>query len=122
VEAVDEIVIALMSGPQDGAVLSFETLLDSDEPTEITIGRREGCDICLSYDSQVSREHAMLIYDGERFWLEDMKSTNGTFVGEEKITDRTEVFPGQLFRVGRTWLRVEPVINFTSSDMSDLPF
>jgi len=51
-----------------------------------------------------------------------MKSTNGTFVGEEKITDRTEVFPGQLFRVGRTWLRVEPVINFTSSDMSDLPF
>ncbi|NLF74714.1 MAG: FHA domain-containing protein [Chloroflexi bacterium] len=119
---MDEIVIALMSGPQDGAVLSFETLLDSDEPTEITIGRREGCDIRLSYDSQVSREHAMLIYDGERFWLEDMKSTNGTFVGEEKITDRTEVFPGQLFRVGRTWLRVEPVINFTSSDMSDLPF
>ncbi len=119
---MDEIVIALMSGPQDGAVLTFETLLNSGEPTEITIGRREGCDISLSYDSQVSREHAMLIYDGEQFWLEDTKSTNGTFIGEEKITERTEVFPGQLFRVGRTWLRIEPMITFTSSDMDDLPF
>ena len=119
---MDQIEIALMSGPQDGAVLTFETLLDSGEPTEITIGRREGCDISLSYDSQVSREHAMLIYDGEQFWLEDTKSTNGTFIGEEKITERTEVFPGQLFRVGRTWLRIEPMITFTSSDMDDLPF
>lgn len=119
---MDEIMIALMSGPQDGAVLTFETLLDSSEPIEITIGRREGCDVCLSYDSQVSREHAVLIFDGERFWLEDTKSTNGTFIGEEKITERTELFPGQLFRVGRTWLRIEPPANFTSSDFDDLPF
>ncbi|NLF75103.1 MAG: FHA domain-containing protein [Chloroflexi bacterium] len=118
---MDEIIISLMSGPQDGAVLSFETLLDSGEPTEITIGRREGCDVCLSYDSQVSREHAILTYDGQRFWLEDTGSTNGTIIGDEKITGQVEIQPGQFFRVGRTWLRLETVANFSASD-DDLPF
>jgi len=116
-----EIVIALMSGPQDGSVLTFETFLDSGQPTEITFGRREDCDVCLSYDSQVSREHAILSYDGERFWLEDTNSTNGTFVGEEKITGRVELEPGQMFRIGRTWLRIEPVSPFLLDD-DDLPF
>ncbi|HVO68413.1 MAG TPA: FHA domain-containing protein [Aggregatilineaceae bacterium] len=118
---MDEIVIALMSGPKDGTVLAFETLLDSEKPTEISIGRREGCDVCLNYDSQVSREHALVTFDGEQFWLEDTGSTNGTFIDEEKITGRVAIEPGQLFRVGRTWLRVDPMTQFnTTSD--DLPF
>jgi pSer/pThr/pTyr-binding forkhead associated (FHA) protein len=119
---VDEIAVALMSGPQDGAVLTFETALDSGQPTELTIGRREGCDVCLSYDSQVSREHAVLIYDGDHFWLEDTSSTNGTYLGDDKISGRVEVQPGDLFRVGRTWMRVEPQINFSTTDTGDLPF
>lgn len=118
---MDEIAIALMSGPQDGAVLSFETRIESDE-TEITIGRREGCDVCLNYDSQVSREHARVLYDGEQFWLEDTNSTNGTFLGDDKINGRISVQPGDLFRVGRTWLRIETLPNFTTSDDNDLPF
>jgi len=91
---VDQIEVALMSGPQDGAVLTFERLLDSDEPTVISIGRREGSDVCLNYDSQVSREHAALICDRETFWLEDKQSTNGTYVGDEKITGRVQIEPG----------------------------
>lgn len=118
---VTEILIALMSGPQDGALLTFETFLDSGKPAEITFGRREDCDVCLNYDSQVSREHAVLTYDGETFWLEDLHSTNGTFVGEEKIAGRMEVAPGQLFRVGRTWLRIEPLPTVLGSD-DNLPF
>ncbi len=120
---MDEIAIGLMSGPQDGAVLNFETLLQGDADTAITIGRREGCDVCLNYDSQVSREHAIISYDGAHFWLEDTGSTNGTFVGEDKINGRVEVQPGDLFRVGRTWLRIEPSVSFPSSNIDDdLPF
>ena len=119
---MDEIAIALMSGPKDGDVLTFETLLDADEPVELTIGRREGCDICLNYDSQVSREHAVLIYDGDKFWLEDSRSTNGTFVEDDRVEGRVEVQPGQLFRVGRTWLRIEPGAPLVSPDDDDLPF
>lgn len=121
---MEEIIIAVMSGPQDGAVLPFETVLDPGDPTEITIGRREGCDVCLSYDSQVSREHAVLAYDGDHFWLEDTRSTNGTYVRGEKINGRVEVMPGELFRIGRTWLRVEPVASFMPPSLGDddLPF
>lgn len=116
---VEEISIAIMSGPQDGDVLTFEHMIDSDDPVQLTIGRREGCDVCLSYDSQVSREHAVLVYDGQ-FWLEDRNSTNGTYVGDDQISERARVTPGQLFRVGRTWLRIEPVTSYNVAD--DLPF
>ena len=119
---MDQIEVALMSGRQDGAVLTFERLLDSDEPTVISIGRREGSDVCLNYDSQVSREHAALICDRETFWLEDKQSTNGTYVGDEKITGRVQIEPGQLFRIGRTWLRIEPATSFVPLDADDLPF
>jgi pSer/pThr/pTyr-binding forkhead associated (FHA) protein len=118
---MDEIAITLMSGPKDGSILTFETLLDSGKPTEISIGRREGCDVCLNYDSQVSRDHALVVFDGEQFWLEDTGSLNGTYIDEEKITGRVAIEPGQLFRVGRTWLRVEPIAQFSSTS-DDLPF
>lgn len=110
-----------MSGPRDGDVLTFHALLDSGRPAEVTIGRRETCDVCLSYDSQVSRDHAIVVYDGLSFWIEDRGSTNGTFVEDQKIAGRTLIEPGQLFRVGRTWLRVEPVAQFSTTS-GDLPF
>ena len=115
-----------MSGPKDGDIITISTLLDSGDPVEMTIGRREGCDVCLSYDSQVSREHARLTYDGDTFWLEDLGSTNGSYVEDIQIKERTEVEAGQLFRIGRTWLRVEPVARFTPfqdfNGDGDLPF
>ena len=123
---MDEIVVALMSGPKDGDLLTFDALMiGPQQPIELSIGRREGCDICLNYDSQVSREHAVVIFDGERFWLEDTTSTNGTFVDDERIEGRVEIRPGQMFRVGRTWLRVEPSLRLTPPDLDlddDLPF
>ncbi len=123
---MDEIVVALMSGPKDGDMLTFDTLMiGPQQPIELTIGRREGCDICLNYDSQVSREHAVVIFDGEHFWLEDTTSTNGTFVDDQRIDGRVEIQPGQMFRVGRTWLRVEPSLHLTPPDLDlddDLPF
>ena len=98
------IAIGVMSGPRDGDVLHLEAVPGA----ALTVGRREDSDICLNYDNQVSREHASLVYDGQRFWLEDLRSTNGTFLGDTRITGRVELHPGQLFRVGRTWLRLEP--------------
>jgi pSer/pThr/pTyr-binding forkhead associated (FHA) protein len=118
---MDEIVVGLMSGPKDGDVLTFETLIGASTPLELTIGRREGCDVCLNYDSQVSREHALVIYDGEKFWLEDTGSTNGTFVDDERVEGRVEIRPGQMFRVGRTWLRIEPSLHLTPPDVGELP-
>ena len=115
--------ITFMSGPFDGRIARF----DEPEPGEeyiITIGRREGCDIHLPFDNQVSRLHARLgctaipvtATDSVAeplllaFWLEDADSRNGTFVEREKepIKGRIHLRPGTLFRIGRTWLRLQP--------------
>jgi pSer/pThr/pTyr-binding forkhead associated (FHA) protein len=119
----NEVSITYMSGPLDGKTLHFEQP-DPGEELVITIGRREGCDIQLPFDSQASRLHARLVISAEMvtasesvpdpfvlsFWLDDMQSRNGTFLEREPIRGRVSVRPGMLFRIGRTWLRVDEPI------------
>lgn len=102
-----DISITLMSGPRDGDTLHFA--LNGRDQLVITVGRREGSDILLTYDSQVSRAHARLIYDTRdmEFFLEDLGSRNGTFFVNDRVTQRESIHPGELFRVGRTWLRLD---------------
>jgi pSer/pThr/pTyr-binding forkhead associated (FHA) protein len=111
-----------MSGPLDGKTMRFEQPEIGDEMV-LTIGRRDGCDIRLPFDNQVSRLHARLgcastlVTASESvtepyfltFWLEDMGSRNGTFIEKEKpaIRGRVSLRPGTLFRIGRTWLRLD---------------
>jgi pSer/pThr/pTyr-binding forkhead associated (FHA) protein len=71
------------------------------------LGRRENCDISLSFDSQVSRLHAELVFQDDQFWLEDLDSRNGTYVDNERVDSRVGIDPGTIFRVGRTWLRLD---------------
>lgn len=109
---LEQITITFMSGPKDGDSLTFAVPERIQEvPMVLTIGRREGSDICLSYDSQVSRLHAHLGFDGARFWLEDTDSRNGTFLDGERLpkNQRASLHPGTIFRVGRTWLRLDPL-------------
>ena len=120
------ITITLMSGPQDGLKLSFPAP-PLGQKMALIIGRSDSCDIVLSYDSQVSRRHARLtcasnddtITEGlnERFGLtftlEDLGSRNGSYLDEQhsrrlETEDPVELAPNQLFRVGRTWLRIDP--------------
>lgn len=101
--------ITMMSGPRDGEITHFDLAADEHEK-EITFGRRENCDISLSYDSQVSRLHARILFDGESFWLEDLGSRNGTFIGEKPVEEKVEILPGTLFKLGRTWMQLDPLL------------
>lgn len=117
------VTITLMSGPQDGLQLSFDISADGGERLWL-IGRGEDCDIVLSHDTQVSRAHARLycVVDDDtmaegidentvfrrHFRLEDVGSRNGTYVDDRRLrSEALDLLPGQLFRVGRTWLRVD---------------
>ncbi|WP_160677689.1 FHA domain-containing protein [Clostridium sp. C8-1-8] len=71
----------------------------------ITIGRREDNSIVLN-DQFVSGHHAKLYLRNDDFILEDLNSTNGTFVNDDKITGRVKLkvedeikFGGTIFRV-----------------------
>jgi hypothetical protein len=48
------------------------------------------------------------------FWLEDGGSRNGTFIEKDKdpIKGRSNLRPGSLFRIGRTWLRLDIPFSF----------
>lgn len=116
--------VTFMSGPRDGETRYFETS-DGGNDRVIIIGRREGCDILLDYDGQVSRLHVHLVYDSnaDRFYLVDQSSRNKTWVGQEalKPEERHEIMAGTLFRVGRTWLRVDPPED-QKTEEDELPF
>ena len=70
-----------------------------------TIGR-EGADITLD-DDQVSRSHARVSVAGATITIEDLGSTNGTFVNGEKIDGATTLVPGDTVRIGATTFALE---------------
>lgn len=106
----------VMSGVDDGSLLKCSTANNdgqrSGDGWVVTLGRHDSNDICLNNDTFVSRQHAKIHWKDGEWWLEDCNSTNGTFVemsAEDHMLEgmmRLEV--GQLFRIGRTWLRIEP--------------
>ena len=68
-----------------------------------TIGR-EGCDITIA-DPELSRSHARILREGETVVIEDLGSTNGTFVNGERISGRRALAGGDEVRFGEVvWL------------------
>lgn len=72
------------------------------EKARVTIGRSEA-DIALD-DPEASREHAALEIRGNTVLLEDLRSTNGTFVNGERIAAPAELQNQEEFVVGTTTL------------------
>jgi pSer/pThr/pTyr-binding forkhead associated (FHA) protein len=70
------------------------------------IGRSmEHCEIALN-DSFLSGQHARLELQGEEWVLEDLHSTNGTFVNEIEVRDPTIIEDGDVIRVGRVEMKL----------------
>ena len=72
----------------------------------IQVGRAEACQIKCS-DTFVSAFHARLFRRDRSWFLEDIGSTNGTFLNEERVTSPVEVWAGDRVVVGRTTLELK---------------
>src|ERR1700730_673207 len=55
---------------------------------KIALGRNQDCPVVLNVPA-VSREHAVIRRIQDKFYIEDMKSRNGTFVNNKEVTTRT---------------------------------
>jgi diguanylate cyclase (GGDEF)-like protein len=66
---------------------------------EILVGRAQECGIVL-VDGSVSREHAKIYSSGEVFEVEDNHSSNGTYVQNQRISNRTPLTDGAILRFG----------------------
>ena len=73
-----------------------------------TVGRGPENDLALHLDSRVSVRHARIVQEGQHYWLEDLASSNGTFIGDQRITERTLIGPGASFVVGDTAIEFLP--------------
>jgi pSer/pThr/pTyr-binding forkhead associated (FHA) protein len=60
-------------------------------------------------DGQVSRRHARVTPDDARAWVEDLGSSNGTFVNDQPIHIPREIVPGDRVRMGLTVLELRTV-------------
>jgi len=93
---IDVPILALMSGKQ--TVQSFEIFRIS----ELLLGRSNRCDVVIN-DTSVSSEHAKITKSGDDYFLEDLKSTNGTFLNEKQVsTQKVKLHLGDSVRIGQT--------------------
>jgi predicted Zn finger-like uncharacterized protein len=87
--------LAVINGPDAGSVYRIEK-------PRVIIGRT-GSDLALN-DSEISRNHAAVEIRDTQFFVEDLKSTNGTLVEGQKIAAPTELQNHSEFQVGGSTL------------------
>ena len=69
--------------------------------TEIHIGRDTGCDLSMM-DETMSAHHARIIHHHGQWWLEDLNSTNGTFLNNTRLNTPAVIITGDEFKCGNT--------------------
>ena len=86
--------VAVLSGPQASTVITIEKPL-------VIVGREDG-DL-VTRDPEVSRRHASLeVRRDGTVWLEDLGSTNGTFVNGQRIEGMVQVSNREEFTCGNS--------------------
>jgi hypothetical protein len=73
---------------------------------EVTVGRAGGCAVLLDDDSFVSQLHARIFRRDGDLHIEDLGSTNGTYLNQRKVGTAMVVRPGDQVQVGRTTLEL----------------
>jgi pSer/pThr/pTyr-binding forkhead associated (FHA) protein len=91
---------------EDSEVLAPETRFEIRDGAT-SIGRSSASDIVLKSDDYASGSHAQLTRHGGLLYVEDLGSTNGTFVNGRKTVGATPLRHGDSVRVGSTTFRYE---------------
>jgi hypothetical protein len=88
-----------------GPGLETGTVLELSAPTVVGRGPESG--ISVDGDEFASAQHARIDTGRDGVWVEDLGSTNGTFVNGARVTERRLLHTGDVIRVGQTELRLE---------------
>ena len=85
-----------------GALTGTRISLDS---RPILIGRADDSTLVLD-DDYASTRHARIAQQGDDWYVEDLGSTNGTYLGNQRVTAPVAVVAGNQVRVGKTLLEM----------------
>ena len=91
---------SLMVTEADGAARTYPM---AQEP--LSIGRADTCQVVLG-DTYASQVHARVYPKDGAWFVEDLGSTNGTYLNRTKVTAPSELGPGDEIRIGKTSLEV----------------
>lgn|SRR5690625_198154 len=90
--------ITVTGGPLKGTEIPLGT-------TTVLVGRISNATLRLD-DDYTSTRHARIFPKGGQWWVEDLGSTNGTYVQNEKISQPVRLDPGVQVRIGRSTLEL----------------
>jgi pSer/pThr/pTyr-binding forkhead associated (FHA) protein len=101
----------LLAARQPPPVTIIEKLEDGEKSQSyikpvIILGREMGCDFPLD-DQTVSSQHARLAYRKQQWWLEDLASTNGTYLNGDAVIRPVVITHGDELRLGHIGVRIE---------------
>lgn len=74
---------------------------------QVVVGRGPGCSIPID-DTYASQQHARIFREGEGYFIEDLGSTNGTYVNGRKIAYPLSLRPGDRIKIGKTVFEFRP--------------
>ena len=94
------LVVAQSPALEEGEVFALDS-------SALTIGRGANNDIPITGDEYASTRHARFEPRRDGVYLEDVGSTNGTFVNGIRLTRERRLAPGDVVRIGETELRFE---------------
>jgi hypothetical protein len=93
-----DLILEIVEGPDAGRQVPLESVID--------IGREPNLPLHLDQDTQASRRHARVTAQSGQAVVEDLGSTNGTYVNEQPIHSPRILNPGDRVRVGLTVLEL----------------
>ncbi|MGZ8751792.1 MAG: FHA domain-containing protein [Acidimicrobiia bacterium] len=88
----------VVTGPYEAEIFPLDD--------EVTVGRAPGCGVVLTDDTFVSQVHARVFRRNRAVLVEDLGSTNGTFVNGDRIDTITRIRKGDTVKFGETVMRV----------------
>ena len=86
-----------------GGALAGNRLKLDGQP--ILLGRSGDCTVPLR-DSYAANRHARIYHNDGQWFIEDLNSTNGTFVGNNRLTTAQLLEPGMVVRIGQTTMEL----------------
>lgn len=92
--------LVIIDGPNQGQSVPL-----GSEP--ILLGRGTDAAIRLN-DDYVSTRHTRFATNGEQWFVEDLGSTNGTYIGNQRVTSPTPIAVGVSVRLGKTIVELRP--------------